>query len=102
MRLRHAPSRIKGELKMADPKDAARLRLGLPMEKGPGFLRGPGDRAEQSSAASHAFVMETLRGFPFLPALVRAEQSSAASHAFVNCVYSFAAIIEASSTVRLL
>jgi hypothetical protein len=26
-------------------------------------------RAEQSSAAPHAFVMETLRGFPNLPAM---------------------------------
>jgi len=28
-------------------------------------------------------VMETLAGFPNLPAMVRAEQSSAAPHAFV-------------------
>jgi hypothetical protein len=40
-------------------------------------------RAEQSSAAPHAYiVMETLGGFPNLPAMVRAEQSSAAPHAF--------------------
>jgi hypothetical protein len=29
----------------------------------------------------HAIVMETLKGFPNLPAMVRAEQSSAAPHA---------------------
>jgi len=38
-------------------------------------------RAEQGSAASHATDMETLEGFPNLPAMVRAEQGSAASHA---------------------
>jgi hypothetical protein len=37
-------------------------------------------RAEQGSAAPHA-VMETLKGFPNLPAMVRAEQGSAAPHA---------------------
>jgi hypothetical protein len=38
-------------------------------------------RAEQSSAAPHASELETLGGFPYLPAMVRAEQSSAAPHA---------------------
>jgi hypothetical protein len=37
--------------------------------------------AEQRSAAPQ-FMMETLGGFPSLPAMVRAEQRSAAPHAF--------------------
>jgi len=38
-------------------------------------------RAEHSSAAPHAIEMETLAGFPNLPAMVRAEHGSAAPHA---------------------
>jgi hypothetical protein len=38
-------------------------------------------RAERSSAAPHASDMETLGGFPCLPAMVRAERSSAPPHA---------------------
>jgi hypothetical protein len=42
-------------------------------------------RAEQSSPAPHATIeMETLGGFPCLPATVRAEQSSAAPHATIE------------------
>ena len=40
-------------------------------------------RAEHCSAASHATVMQTLGGFPYLPTMVRAEHCSAASHATV-------------------
>jgi hypothetical protein len=35
------------------------------------------------AAATLTIVMETLKGFPNLPAMVRAEQSSAAPHAIV-------------------
>jgi hypothetical protein len=51
------------------------------METLEGFPNLPATvRAEQSSAAPH-IVMETLEGFPNLPATVRAEQGSAAPHA---------------------
>ncbi len=58
------------------------IQLGIDMETLGGFPNLPAMvRAERSSAAPHAPDMETLAGFPNLPAMVRAERSSAAPHA---------------------
>jgi hypothetical protein len=80
MRLRQAPSRIKGLLKFLGAASAMRHGARRTKKKGPGFLRGP----------SHSTAKTGERALcPPRPSLC-------------SLLYSLLAIIEASSTVRLL